>query len=543
MELPIKQGTKPMNALKKFCKSIRRNTSGNAALLVGLGMPVLVGGTGYAVDTAQWYLYKRELQYAVDQAALAGAWARGNGDTGTGYQLRAAQEFDDNISVTADYTPVDVASLADWDGGTQNSVVVTATITVDLPFSQLVLERPTTVSVRSQAIYETVPAYNPCILAVKPSGDKAVWFNGGPNVNAACGLGAVSDSDDAVTITGSSGTYDVGFVVTAGTVLDRHDGFANSDVVENAEGVFDPFEDLVPPNNPNTQTLSCGATSDPWTADETETVSVTYSYYQGRNASQAERDGTITYSGTGTSTPPNDPPTTNVGLTYSSEPVANTQSVTGGLYQIAGSGRDSIWEQATTTTSYTYSNVVYSPPTGTQQPGTYADFDLACDTTLAGGIYVIDGGSLKVNASYSLTGNGVMFVLKNGADIQINGGAAINLSAMTKNELLAAYSVPAISSDAAEELAGMLIFEDPDSAGSDTARINGNASTSLNGTIYMPNSAVELLGSMSGTSACLMIAAGEIQIGGTADLSTFCPPGEEIDTFSVNGGTRVRLVA
>ncbi|MEP5938949.1 MAG: pilus assembly protein TadG-related protein [Erythrobacter sp.] len=531
-----------MSAFKNFCKKLRNSTSGNAALLVGLGMPVLVGGTGYAVDTAQWYLYKRELQYAADQGALAGAWARGNGDTGSGYITRAEQEFDDNISVTSGYTPVDAATLEDYDSGTLNSVVVTATMTVDLPFSQIVLERPTTISVRSQAIYETVAAYNPCILAVKPSGSDAVWFNGGPNVNAACGVGAVSDSDDAVSISGNSGTYNVGFVVTAGTVLDRHDGFAGADVVENSEGVFDPFEDLTPPNNPTAQTLSCGGASDPWTADETQTESYTYVYYQGRNSRQAERAGTITYTGAGmsTSTPTS---ITTVGATYSAEPVANSSSVTGGLVQIAGSGRDSIWEQATTTTSYTYANVTFTASTGTQQPGTYADFDLSCDTTLAGGIYVIDGGTLKVNASYSLTGNGVMFVLKNGADIQINGGASINLSAMTKNELLAAYSSPAITAEAAEELAGMLIFEHPDSAGSDRAKINGNSSTSLNGTIYMPNSTVELLGSAKGTSACLMLAAGSIKIGGTADLSTFCPPGDTIDTFSVNGGTRVRLVA
>jgi hypothetical protein len=182
---------------------------------------------------------------------------------------------------------------------------------------------------------------------------------------------------------------------------------------------------------------------------------------------------------------------------------------------------------------------VFTPPAGTQLPGTYTAFDLSCDTTLAGGVYVIDGGTLKVNASYSLTGNGVMFVLKNGADIQINGGSTINLSAMSVNELISV----GVASDAAEKLAGMLIFEHPDSAGSDRAKINGNASTSLNGTIYMPNSTVEILGSAAGTSACLMIAAGSIQIGGSADLSSFCPPGEEIDTFSVNGGTRVRLVA
>ncbi len=531
-----------MSVLKNFCRKLRRSTSGNAALLMGLGMPVLVGGTGYAVDTAQWYLYKRELQYAADQGALAGAWARGNGDTGTGYQTRAGQEFDDNISVTADYTPVDAASLADWDGGTLNSVVVTASISVDLPFSQIVLERPTTISVRSQAIFETVPSYNPCILAVKPSGDKAVWFNGGPNVNAACGLGAVSNSDDAVTITGNSGTYNVGFVVTAGTVLDRHDGFADATVVENAEGVFDPFEDLIPPDNPVPQVLTCGAVGDPWSADETRNQTYSYTYYQGQNANRALSGGSIDYSGDGrTNLPPFTPVT--ISDTYASEPSNNTETVNSSLVKISGSGRDAIWEQITTTTSFTYSNIVFTPPTGTQQPGTYSSFDLSCDTTLAGGIYVIDGGVLKVNADYSLTGNGVMFVLKNGADIQINGGANINLSAMTVNELLAAAAVPMITAETAEQLAGMLIFEHPDSEGSDKAKLNGNANTSLNGTIYAPNSSIEILGSAAGTSACLMIAAGEIQIGGSADLANFCPPGEEIDTFSVNGGTRVRLVA
>ena len=355
-----------MSAFKNFCKKLRNSTSGNAALLVGLGMPVLVGGTGYAVDTAQWYLYQRELQYAADQGALAGAWARGNGDVGIGYQTRAGQEFDDNISVTDVYTPVDAATLADFNGGTLNSVVVTATMTADLPFSQIILERPTTISVRSQAIFETIAAYNPCILAVRPSGSDSVWFNGGPNVNAACGIGAVSDSDDAVSISGNSGTYNVGFVVTAGTVLDRHDGFANADVVENSEGVFDPFENLVPPDNPTPRTLSCGGSSDPWSADETQTEVVTYNYYQGRNARQAERDGTITYSGTGTSTPPSNPPTTITGVTYSAEPVVNSQSVTSGLVQIAGSGRDAIWEQSVTTTTFTYNNVAFTPATGAQ---------------------------------------------------------------------------------------------------------------------------------------------------------------------------------
>lgn len=63
-------------SIRRKLGQLKANTSGNATLLVALGLPALVGGSGLAVDTAQWYMWKRELQFAVDQAALAGAWAR-----------------------------------------------------------------------------------------------------------------------------------------------------------------------------------------------------------------------------------------------------------------------------------------------------------------------------------------------------------------------------------------------------------------------------------------------------------------------------------
>jgi Flp pilus assembly protein TadG len=78
-----------LTKLKRLARSLRRDTSGNAMLLFALGMPVLIGGTGFAVDISQWYMWKRELQYAVDQAAIAGAWARTNESTKNTYATRA----------------------------------------------------------------------------------------------------------------------------------------------------------------------------------------------------------------------------------------------------------------------------------------------------------------------------------------------------------------------------------------------------------------------------------------------------------------------
>ena len=88
-----------LKKVKRLIKSLRRNSSGNVLMVFALGMPVFVGGAGLAVDTAQWYMWKREMQYAVDQAALAGAWSRVGGSTGNvpsmvdGFRVSARNDF------------------------------------------------------------------------------------------------------------------------------------------------------------------------------------------------------------------------------------------------------------------------------------------------------------------------------------------------------------------------------------------------------------------------------------------------------------------
>lgn len=523
-----------MGVLSKFSRKIRRSKSGNAAILVALGMPALMGGAGLAVDTAQWYLWQRELQYAADQAAIAGAWARGNGDTGSAYITRAEQEFGDNLSIIADNGATHATTLADYDGGTQNSVLVSAEVVADLPFASFVMGNSTTIRVTSQATFEVANEFEACLLALDRNAEGAVTFNGGPVVNSNCGLGAISTANGAIEIKGNSGTYNVGSISTGGTVIDRHDGFAGSTITENDNSLFDPFENLTPPDNPTPRTLSCGSSSGSYTADQTTTEQITYNYYIGRNRSRA-----VPFDQYDDAKPDETTSTTLLNLEFTSEPQNQTSTTNSGLNQVDGSGPDKIFEEAIATETITYSNVVVNTvDAGAQQPGTYSDFTLSCDTTLAGGIYVIDGGELNVNAQHELRGSGVMFVLRNGAGLKINGGATIQLSAMTANELIAV----GVDADAASQLEGMLIFEDPNSPGASDNRINGNANTALNGTVYLPNSDVTVLGTTQQTSQCLMIASRTIQIGGTADLLNFCPAGLSGDIVVGGGGARVRLV-
>src|SRR5947208_11495163 len=57
-------------------RKLWRNKRGNALVIAGAALPLLIGSAGLATDTMQWVLWKRQLQRAADSAAIAGAYAR-----------------------------------------------------------------------------------------------------------------------------------------------------------------------------------------------------------------------------------------------------------------------------------------------------------------------------------------------------------------------------------------------------------------------------------------------------------------------------------
>ena len=58
-----------------FLNRLRKDNAGNILLMAGAGITALVGAAGISVDTVQWYLWKRQMQQAVDTGAVAGALA------------------------------------------------------------------------------------------------------------------------------------------------------------------------------------------------------------------------------------------------------------------------------------------------------------------------------------------------------------------------------------------------------------------------------------------------------------------------------------
>ena len=255
-----------LKKVKRLMQSLRRNTSGNVLILFAAGAPALIGGAGLAVDTAQWYMWKREMQYAVDQAAMAGAWSRVGGTTSTEYRTRAQQEIAANLQIV-DFQGTPTIDLADYAGQTNNSVTVSLSATRTLPFSNLLLQGGTTITVSAQAAFEKASAYSACLIAVDPSTKGAITFAGNAYVVARCGVAALSNNAEAISNNGN-GTFNVGYLVAAGgidqeligTFTDRNTNSSYTNVgYSGQQGLVDPFASLTPPNNPTPRTYSCSS--------------------------------------------------------------------------------------------------------------------------------------------------------------------------------------------------------------------------------------------------------------------------------------------
>ena len=524
--------------IKRKTAELRSNCSGNATLIMALGMPVLIGGAGLGTDLAQWYMWKRELQFAVDQAAVAGAWARTDTETEDTYQTRATQEFDSNLSAIEDFAVAPTVQLANFAGGSNNSVAVTATATRALPFSSFLTGESATIWAYAQASFEEGITLTSCLIAVDEDDEGAITVGGSSILTASCGMSALSSDDLAIRVNGNP-TVDAGWIVARGGIDPWFSENTDDIILPYADGLFDPFENLSPPEpaeSRTARTYSCTQANSNTTADVSTTTRTIYTYEIGPSRNNSEPfDYDDAKSNTTTVTNENG----KLVASGTQEGTTNSESVH--KNQVGGGGNQKIYEIKTIRITEVVNNVVEASGRnqGDVVPGTYTSIHVSCDTTFAPGVYIIDGGGIDITGQHEVTGSNVMFVLKNGAYIKIRGGADINLTAIQASDLIARGIDPAVAND----LAGMLVFEDRNSEGTSRNDFTGNANTIVNGTMYFPVSTLSFAGTASVTSQCLMIAANNIIITGTTNMATFCPPETEEDTEVLNIAGKVKLVA
>jgi len=130
---------------------------------------------------------------------------------------------------------------------------------------------------------------------------------------------------------------------------------------------------------------------------------------------------------------------------------------------------------------------------------------------LGPGVYVINGGSLSVSGTASLTGTGVTLILTNSTtpsstgSVSISGGTTVNLSAPTTGTT-----------------AGIAVYQDRAATGGTNSFSGGSAQT-ITGAIYLPSEAVSYSGNSGNTpAACTQLIGYKLTFTGASTFNANC---------------------
>lgn len=187
-----------LKSLKALGKKLGGDRRGNVLIVSALGAASLVGAAGLGVDTAQWYLAKRQLQQATDSGALAAAM---NHYRSLAFVDAAENEVDRNFPDAVNVERVvNPPQEGDYLGDT-GAIEVVANVNRRLPFSSIFMSSASTIRTRSVATI--VGDGEHCVISLAPDGT-GVDVQGNANVILGCGVAANSPSGISVDLSGSS---------------------------------------------------------------------------------------------------------------------------------------------------------------------------------------------------------------------------------------------------------------------------------------------------------------------------------------------------
>lgn len=414
----------------QFMKRLWKDRRGNAILIAGAAMPLVVGAAGLASDTISWTLWKRELQRAADSAAFAGVYAKvqdASVDSAVASDL--ANNNKTGITLLSGYPVIAYPTSASWQSGVQ----VTLAIQKTLGFSSLFMSSPPTIVTSGTAALVDDGDY--CVVALEDSTATGITIGGSSNANLGCG--AISNSRSAtaaVDTNGSAYNFVASPVAAVGGLPSAINGV--TELQPHHMAMRDPYADRFSTEVPSG--MSC-------------TPFATHRTNQG--------------------TPRN--------------------------------------------------------PSYHLSPGCYSGFAPNGNNTyyLDPGVYYLNNTDFQLNGRDTLVGTGVTIILTgtNPGSIQTNGTSTIQLTAPTTGPY-----------------ANMLFIQSPNATANNINRINGTASSSYDGSIYLPNGLISFTGNSSNITQCAMVVANQVEFSGNTNLQnnpTGCAAATQVK------GKAIRLVA
>jgi Flp pilus assembly protein TadG len=242
-----------LKAFKKLWNSER----GNALIIFGACLPLLVGAAGMATDTIEWTLWKRQLQRAADSAAIAGVYTRLKTDTQDAVEAAVNTDLtmNNHVGIALQSSYPQIARPAD-DGDKKKQVRVTLQVSQALPFSSMFLS--TAPNIRATATAASVPGgAQYCVIGLDPSvAATGVEISGSAYIDLGdCSLIANSTNPSTAASNGTaSGGGGGGSTVKAASLaaaggVQYSSQWAVNDYDPNSPAASDPFSSVPTPKS------------------------------------------------------------------------------------------------------------------------------------------------------------------------------------------------------------------------------------------------------------------------------------------------------
>ena len=206
---------RPAAMLRRFLA----DNAGASAVLVGVMLPVLIGGLGLGAESGYWMARQRTVQHAADMAAHAAAVRLRSGAsaaerTAAAETSAAGAGFDPGAGTLVVNVPPASGAFA----GDANSVEVGLAETRRRLLSSIFISDPITLSGR--AVAQVSGGSKGCVLALARSAPGAVTATGSAAVSlTGCDIASNSVAADSFLMSGSSTAVTSGCIFTVGEAV------------------------------------------------------------------------------------------------------------------------------------------------------------------------------------------------------------------------------------------------------------------------------------------------------------------------------------
>lgn len=227
--------------LRVRARAVFRENRGAVLIYTALATPVFIGMVGLSVDVAGWQAQKRQLQTIADAAAIGGALERIRSGTVAAVEPAALIDAEINGYVASrDQITIFSPPQSGPRAGAGDSVEVIVRRETPTLFSHLFMPNTSYVSARAVAVGDI---NDTCIWALNKTAASAVKVAGSAIVDLGCGIFDNSNSENALTQSGSGCLTATSIKSVGGYNIDC----TSIEPVTGANPITDPLEALQTP--------------------------------------------------------------------------------------------------------------------------------------------------------------------------------------------------------------------------------------------------------------------------------------------------------